>query len=229
MYVTSPINPCDSEIRFSRTFENEVQPSWSQLRTFYPGESLYYEGDDAEYIYQIVEGVVRSSKVLVDGRRQVLNFGYPGEMMGLSHDRFYHSDCDAVSEVKVRVLQKNAHKLDFAETPEFCALLLKNAAAEVNNMQEHFIMLGRKSAIEKIASFLVAIMDRHSEANGCKKCFDIPMMRCDIADFLGLTIETISRNLTKIRKMGIIEMPKAHRVCVCKPDDLRKLAESDNE
>lgn len=228
MYVTSPINPADSETYFSAAMlEVDSKINTPQIKTISAGDSLFYEGDDAEYIYEVTEGVVRSSKVLIDGRRQVMNFGYPGETIGLSHDSLYHSDCDAVSDVKVRVMRKNASNQDITSDPVFCAQLLKNAVAEVNHMQEHFMMLGRKTAMEKIASFLVAIMDRRTSDQNDYNCFDLPMKRCDIADFLGLTIETVSRNLTKLRKIGIIELKTAQSVCVCKPNALRELAEND--
>ena len=229
MYVTSPIVPISSEIYFSDTIDEAFYNGTSQIKKVTSDNCLFHEGDDAEYLYEVLEGVVRSSKVLIDGRRQVLSFGYPGDIIGLSHDSFYHSDCDAVSDVKLRVIHKNAYKEDLASDPEFCAKLLQNAVAEVNHMQEHFMMLGCKSAMEKLASFLIAIMDRQSEVKGPRKCFDLPMKRCDIADFLGLTIETISRNLTKLRKLGIIEMPSTQRVCVTKSSELRALAECDDE
>lgn len=228
MYVTSPTYSSETEIYFSAEMLAEnSQINSPKIKLINAGHNLFHEGDDADYIYEVIEGVVRSSKVLIDGRRQVLNFGYPGETIGLSHDNFYHSDCDAVSDVKVRVTRKNAFSHDMTSDPIFCAHLLKKVVAEVNHMQEHFMMLGLKTATEKLASFLVAIMDRqNNEQNDCN-CFDLPMKRCDIADFLGLTIETVSRNLTKLRKMGIIELQTAHSICVCKPNALRELAEID--
>lgn len=229
MYVTSPIMPHNSEIYFSGVTENEIYSGASQTKVMPTDSSLFHEGDDAEYLYEVLEGVVRNSKVLIDGRRQVLNFGYPGDIIGLSHDSYYHSDCDALSDVKLRVIHKNAFKDDMVSDPGFCAKLLQSAVAEVNHMQDHFMMLGCKSAMEKLASFLIAIMDRQSEVTECRKCFDLPMKRSDIADFLGLTIETISRNLTKLRKLGIIDLPTTQRVCVNKPTVLRELAESDTE
>ena len=229
MYVTSPIIPIESEIYFSENIEADFHSETFHIKNISADNCLFHEGDAAEYLYEVIKGVVRSSKVLIDGRRQVLNFGYPGDIIGLSHDSYYHSDCDAVSDVKLRVIHKNAFKDDLVSDPEFCAKLLQNAVAEVNHMQEHFMMLGCKTAMEKLASFLIAIMDRQSDQNGCQKCFDLPMKRCDIADFLGLTIETVSRNLTQLRKLGIIDLPTTQRVCVNKPNMLRELAERDTQ
>jgi CRP/FNR family transcriptional regulator len=225
MYVTSPISIFENAELLSTRFLAEDAARLSHVSHFDRGHPLFCEGDDADYIYEILEGVVRTSKLLFDGRRQVLSFGYPGDIVGLSHDQFYHSDCEAVSDVKLRVHHKNAFNASFSNEPEFGKQLLKFAAAEMNNMQEHFIMLGRKSATEKVASFLTALLDRVGEKKECRTCFNLPMSRSDIADFLGLTIETISRTLTKLREEGIIELPNKHRVCVCKPQTLRDLAE----
>ena len=225
MYVTSTTSATNSEIHFLPKTEEHAANDLAQVRVISVGQNLFYEGDDADYIYEILSGVTRSSKILSDGRRQVLNFGHSGEIMGLSHDRQYHCDCDAISDVRVRVHHKNAFKSDMTRDPDFCVQLLKLAAAEVNFMQEHFIMLGRKSTMEKLASFLVTIMDRQSERHGEARCFNLPMNRLDIADFLGTTIETVSRNLTKLRKLGVIDLPSSQQVCVRNVGALRNLAE----
>ncbi|MEM8794979.1 MAG: helix-turn-helix domain-containing protein [Pseudomonadota bacterium] len=228
MYVTSPVQFHNGATRFDlAAAADEFSGTASHVHTFGAGKTVFHEGDNAEFIYEILEGVVRSSKMLVDGRRQVLSFGYPGDMIGLSHDEFYHSDCDAVAPVKVRVFRKNAFSGAMESDPAFCAHLLRTAAAEVNSMQEHFLMLGRKSAMEKIASFLITLLDRQSAEREDANSFALPMKRADIADFLGLTIETVSRTLTVLRKKGIIELPTAQKVHVLKPLALRDLAESD--
>ena len=97
MYVTSPIRALESHIVFPKNAYEVNRPSTTQELTFKCGENLFFAGDEADYVYEVVEGVVKSSKVLIDGRRQVLNFCYPGELIGLSHDSYYHCDCDAVS------------------------------------------------------------------------------------------------------------------------------------
>ena len=227
MYVTSPVNYFESAQPTPQTWSEEVASDISHVNTIHAGHHLFCEGDDADFVYKIIEGVVRTSKVLMDGRRQVMTFGYPGDIVGLSHDTLYHSDCDAISEVKVRVYRKNTFNASFNNEPDFCNQMLKHAATEVNNMQEHFMMLGRKSALEKVASFLVVLLDRVGEKRDCTTCFDLPMSRSDIADFLGLTIETVSRTLTKLRKDGVIDLPTPHKVCVCKTSVLRDLGESD--
>ena len=228
MYVTSAKSITENVDFPALMAFDDATGKYSQIRSLQSGQSLFCEGDDAGLVYQVIEGVVRTCKVLRNGRRQILSFGYPGDIVGLSHDGFYHSDCDAVCDVKVQILRKNARGAIFDNDPDLADRLLRYAAAEVINMQEHFLMLGRKSASEKIASFLVALLDRVGVMQDSKTCFDLPMNRSDIADFLGLTIETVSRTLTKLRKAGIIDLPAPHRVCVCKVEALRNLVESEN-
>ncbi len=225
MYVTSPVSYFEPVSIDDVMHQHELEPAVYHTSTAEAGQPLFCEGDDADFVYEVLEGVVRTSKLLCDGRRQVLAFGYPGDIIGLSHDQIYHSDCDAVSDTKVRVYHKNASGTSFADEPQLCDQFLRHATAEVHDMQEHFLMLGRKSAVEKVASFLVVLLDRVGENNDCKSCFSLPMSRSDIADFLGLTIETVSRTFTKLRKDKIIELPNPHRVCVCKSAKLRALAE----
>ncbi|MFD0914827.1 helix-turn-helix domain-containing protein [Pseudahrensia aquimaris] len=226
MYVTSPNHYVDSDIsRVSRDFLASEVFERAAIRSL-PEESLLFcEGDEAVQVYEILEGVVRTSKVLCDGRRQIISFGYPGDLVGISHDCRYHYDCETVSEVKLRAHRKNACSANSQTEPEFCKLLLKHTAFEMNSMQEHFLMLGRKSALEKICSFLVVLLDKVAvEENGLMR-FQVPMYRSDIADFLGLTIETVSRTITKLRKDGVIDLPKPNEIIVCQPAKLRALAE----
>ena len=143
--------------------------------------------------------------------------------MGVSHDRVYHCECEALTDLKVRILRKNVASADVFVEPEFCELLMKQMAIEMTGMQEHFMMLGRKSATEKLASFLVALLGR---VGADKYELKLSMSRADIADFLGLTIETVSRTFSKLRKLGVIDLVDAQTVRVLKIDDLNGLAET---
>lgn len=231
MYVTSPISVMENSqppvAHFANGHDCEAVTTYGHDSSLRSGQALFRDGDEANFIYEVVSGVVRTSKLLSDGRRQVLSFGYHGDIIGFSHDDMHHCDCEALADVKLRVVNRNVFNSKMAVNPALCIQLLKRAAAEVNDMQEHFLMLGRKSAIEKIASFLVVLLEREGEQNGCKTCFSLPMSRSDIADFLGLTIETVSRSLTKLRKKNIIELPDPHRVCVLNTKALRAYAELD--
>ncbi|MGI9354394.1 MAG: helix-turn-helix domain-containing protein [Rhizobiaceae bacterium] len=225
MYVTAPNNFLDAKLVVSQLPLVDYAPSSSSIKTIAAGSMIFCEGDESLFVYEVFQGVVRTSKFLCDGRRQVISFGYPGDLIGISHDCRYHSDCDAVSDVKVRVHRKNACNAQATIDPAYCEMLLRQTAAEVNSMQEHFMMLGRKSALEKVASFLNVLSRRVGSKGFGQVYFDLPMSRADIGDFLGLTIETVSRAFTRLRKSGVIELPNPHSVCVLQPDALAELAE----
>lgn len=193
----------------------------SHLRKLDSGRPIFFEGDIAKNLYRVIEGVVCTYKLTINGHRQVLSFGYPGDIIGLNSDGQYHNDCDAISDV---VLQPLVQQDDV----EFTNSLLKYTTAEIANMQEHFLILGRKSAVEKVASFLNILKNRIGEKNSCAICFSLPMGRADIADFLGLSIETVSRCFTELRKKKIIYLPNPHQVCVGNCAALQELAESND-
>lgn len=227
MYVTAPHNFLDADQVVNKLLlENEKSPHAS-IKSVNAGSMIFCEGDESRFVYEVVGGVVRTSKFLCDGRRQVISFGYPGDLIGISHDCRYHSDCDAVSDVKLHVHHKNACSAEVLNDPVYCEKLLRQTAAEVTSMQEHFMMLGRKSSIERVASFLNTLAKRVGSEESGQIGFDLPMSRADIGDFLGLTIETVSRAFTRLRKSGVIELPNPHRVCVLHPDTLADLAERD--
>jgi CRP-like cAMP-binding protein len=211
---------------FATRPENKLSPiilleTNNHVRNLEPGQPIFFEGDTAKTIYQVMKGVVRTYKLTVDGRRQVVSFGYPGDIIGISHDGYYHNDCDAISDVTLQPLTPQADA-DFANN------MLRYTVTEITNMQEHFLLLGRKSAMEKLASFLNVLQDRIGENCDGNICFSLPMIRLDIADFLGLTIETVSRCFSKLRQEGIIALPHPHLVCICDLTALVDLIEVDH-
>lgn len=175
------------------------------------GAYLYFEGDEVDRLYQIESGVVRLTRVLEDGRRQVISFGYPGDIIGFPAHGLHHTDCDALIRTTLTPIPRLALdncKLD----PKLHAALMGAAMNEISAMQDHFMMLGRKSAAEKLASFLRVLLDRIGEEDTQPPTIDLPMSRSDIADFLGLTTETISRCFTALRKSGVIRLNGFDRV-----------------
>lgn len=229
MYVTSPTNFVKIDAIHAMLLLKSDTLLRAPIKTIHAGSPVFYEGDESLCVYQVLEGVVRSSKNLSDGRRQILAFGYPGDLIGISHNCKYHNDCDALSDVKLRVYRSNACSTDSNTDPKFCDHLLKSVTAEMAGMQEHFMMLGKKSAMEKLASFLVVLLDRSAVSQAQNNMIEFPMSRMDIADFLGLTVETISRGFAKLRRDKIISLPKPHTVEILRPNCLRELGEVNNK
>ncbi|MEM6375413.1 MAG: helix-turn-helix domain-containing protein [Pseudomonadota bacterium] len=177
------------------------------------GSYLFYEGDAVERLYEVVSGVLRLTRLLEDGRRQVIAFGYPGDIIGFPAGSCHHTDCDAITDATLRCYRSSALETGDGD-PELHAKLLRAALAEISAMQDHFMMLGRKSAAERVASFLCALTERNGQQIGAYQQITLPMSRADIADFLGLTIETVSRCFTALRKSGTIALDGSQKVIV---------------
>jgi len=224
MYVTAS----SPEIADLETKPSKPSIARNRTITVKPGKHLYLEGDVADRIYEVASGVLRLTRIMEDGRRQVIAFGYPGDTVGFPCDGFYHTDCDALVPTTLVVHQRT----DLESTKGNAALhqrLLQAALREISAMQDHFLMLGRKSSVEKLASFLQALADRVGEPLGEFKQVTLPMPRADIADFLGLTTETVSRTFTQLRKSQIIAIDHVNTIIILKPLALHAIAISDED
>lgn len=187
---------------------------------------LFHEGDSADTLYEVVTGVFRATKIFPDGRRQVVAFAYPGDIIGFGHGDAYRFDCDALTPARVHAAGRGEVLQAMRTDPELGEKLLSMAAGEVATMQDLSMLLCRKSAMERIAGFLISLAARTGkEANDQR--VSLPMCRADIADHLGLTIETVSRNMTKLRARGIIDLPNRGCFVIRDLNRLRQLAESE--
>ncbi len=177
-------------------------------------QSVLYEGDAADFAYNLCSGVVRVTKMLPDGRRQITGFLFPGDFMGLTHKDQYAYSIEAVTNVELCRFPRNRLMTLFEESREMERKLLAMATDELSSAQEQILLLGRKTARERVASFILKLsrMARNRGERG--NPVGLPMSRADIADFLGLTIETVSRTLTKLTKEGLIELKTAHSVSI---------------
>ena len=187
----------------------------AQQRQQAAGTHLFREGDRAEHVYEIRAGIVRLTRVLENGRRQVIAFGLPGDIVGFPNGEVHHTDRDVIASADLILHRRRA--LDSgAGDPETHQRLLRAALREISAMQDHFMVLARKSAMEKVASFLVVLCQRTGTRHGATNniAFALPMGRADIADFLGLTVETVSRTLTLLRKAGTLTLYTPQRVVV---------------
>jgi CRP/FNR family transcriptional regulator, nitrogen fixation regulation protein len=176
-------------------------------RVFSKGEELFAEGDAAEYFYKIVSGTVRTSKLLSDGRRQVEAFLLPGDIFGIEHGRDHRFTAEAVEDVVAMAFKRSRFTSLVHDDPAFGDQLMSSMIKSLDRAHDHMLLLGRKTAQEKIATFLLDMATRLSKGDR----FDLPMQRTDIADHLGLTIETVSRTLTQMVRDGLIKLGAAGR------------------
>ncbi len=191
----------------------KIQSQALPKRLLVAGQHLFHEGDEAHHVYEVRSGLLRLTRVLENGSRQVIAFALPGDVVGFPYGDLHHTDCDVLVDGEVIAYARRALESGSSD-PVLHKRLLCAALNEITAMQDHFMMLARKSAPEKVASFLMVMAERTGTFNGQHVRFELPMKRSDIADFLGLTIETVCRAITRLRKSGVIALEDAQTVVV---------------
>jgi CRP/FNR family nitrogen fixation transcriptional regulator len=179
---------------------------------------VYAQDDEVEMLYRLVRGVVRTTRVNVDGRRQVGDFYYAGDIFGLEPGPDHRFAAEALTDCEVIVVRRNAVRA-FAGDAALDRAILEATAREMERLQDHVVMLGRKSARERVACFLISVEQRQAEVQ-----VELAMGRQDMADYLGLTIETVSRMLTQLQGDAIVSFPSPRRFEVRKRGALEALA-----
>ncbi|MCA6100814.1 helix-turn-helix domain-containing protein [Bradyrhizobium australafricanum] len=164
------------------------------------GTEIYGEKEPAEYVYQVVSGAVRSYKLLSDGRRQIGAFHLVGDIFGLENAETHRFTAEAIVDTNVHLIRRTS--LERVADSDFALArnLLVMTTSNLRHAEEHMLLLGRKTALERVAAFLLE-MDRRLTGVGVVA---LPMCRRDIADYLGLTLETVSRALSKLHAYGAL-------------------------
>jgi CRP/FNR family nitrogen fixation transcriptional regulator len=180
---------------------------------------IFAEDEPAEYLYKVVSGTVRTSKLLSDGRRQIAAFHLPGDVFGLEAGELHHFSAEAIVDSTVLVARRSAVLALAGRDPEVARQLLAVTADSLDRAREHMLLLGRKTAVERLAAFLLDMADR-GRGSGA---IELPMTRNDIADYLGLTIETVSRTLTQLQSEAAIAIPSSRRITLRDLPALKRL------
>lgn len=192
--------------------------------SFSAGEVLLREGDTATHLFNITAGDVRVHKLLPDGRRQIVGFLSAGDFLGLATGDRYAFSAEALGAGSACRFRKTDYRRILREMPELEHALLDRAAHELKAAHDQMLLLGRKTATERLASFLVGLSDRARRAGESGRLIELPMTRAEIADYLGLTTETVSRITTRLKTRGVIRLMTMHSLSIERPDDLRHLA-----
>jgi len=191
------------------------QAPLQQPVSFYPaGAEIYAQGEKAGAFYQVEFGAVRIYRLLADGRRQISAFHLAGETFGFEADSTHHFFAEAINATGVRVLR-------LAAGADMSRQLLPLALKSLTRAQEHLLVLGRQNAIERVAAFLVDMAERQ----GGLRQVELPMSRMDIGDYLGLTIETVSRVFTRLKDKGVIRLLNLRSIEIVKQDALHCMSE----
>jgi CRP/FNR family nitrogen fixation transcriptional regulator len=187
--------------------------------SFGRNSEIFAEGETAGYVYKVVSGVARISKLLPDGRRQISAFHLPGDMFGFEIDEVHHASAEAVVPTKV-VAFKWQGLLGAGASTSLVRELLTRTMIGLRHTEDHLVLLGRRNALERLAAFLLEMAGR----SGSTEVLDLAMPRHDIADYLGLTLETVSRMFAELKEMGQIKLESARRVRLLDMDKLKAMA-----
>jgi CRP/FNR family transcriptional regulator, nitrogen fixation regulation protein len=189
----------------------------SQMK-FGSNEEIFGEGEPAEYVYKVTRGAVRTYKILCDGRRQIGGFYLPGDIFGLETGKEHQFSAEAINDVTVLVVRRSAIVALAERNCDAARALWSFTGRELNRVQEHLMLLV-KTAQQRVASFLLEMSTRLAATDA----IELPMSRQDIADYLGLTIETVSRTMTQLASEQAIGLPTARRIVLRNTGALRRL------
>ncbi len=198
--------------------------------TVEPGRSFIEEGDPAEHFFNVTTGTAKLFKMLPDGRRQITGFAGMGHFLGLAVSSTYAFGAEAVEPMRICRFSRGKLRTLLEDFPALERRLLEAASNELVAAQEQMLLLGRKTARERLASFLISRAEGQTLVpSGCThgapaSRVHLPMTRTDIADYLGLTIETVSRTLTRLRGEKLIDLPSPAEIVLRDPRALEGLA-----
>lgn len=197
-----------------------TQTAMGSVQHFAQDREIFAQGDDADYFFKLVSGVVRTCKFLADGRRQIDAFYVAGDVFGFEPGEEHRLSAEAVADCTV-VAYRKAKTDPFAGTDRHLSReLLDFAMRGMAQAQNHSLLLGRRSAMEKVAGFLLDWVQRSTD----HRQISLAMTRQDIADYLGLTIETVSRTLSQLERDHVIALPSARQIKLHNLDQLEELA-----
>ncbi len=207
--ITTAIRPQATPAAIAMRGAANMRPGVAgQSQVLDKGDELFAEGDDADFFYKVVSGSVRSYKLLSDGRRQIDAFYLPGDIFGLEAGAEHRFTAEAVESTAVLAFRRSRLAELTAGDAAFGEQVMVSMMRSLERAQGHMLLLGRKTAQEKLATFLLDMADRM--ADGAAH-IDLPMQRADIADHLGLTIETVSRTLTQLARDRLIGLRPGSR------------------
>lgn len=194
------------------------------VRHFGEGETIFSAEDPADVVGTVVRGAVKTYKLLPDGRQQVVGFLFPGDFVGSAIFGTNRCFAEALSPVELCVFPYAPLQRLMKELPALEHELLRRAHDDLDLAQEWMLLLGRKTAQERVATFLCLLFEKAKKRGHCGAPIDLPMNRSEIADYLGLTIETVSRQLSKLKSAGVIAIHGSHAIELRRPNQLAELA-----
>lgn len=200
-----------------RVWTDHLNSANVKKQSLKPHEVVFYESDPADKMYELVKGTIMLYKLLPDGRRQVVEILTPGDLFGLQRGKYYDTTAETLTHCDIRVLNRR----DIDVSLELQTHVGHCLIAQMEAMHEHAMLLGRKSAMERVASFLMRMVPNRGEID-CpgpaserdEMMVELSMTRQEIADYLGLTIETVSRAISELKRRGLIKIEKQDKILI---------------
>jgi CRP/FNR family transcriptional regulator, anaerobic regulatory protein len=204
-----PTAPRISSARTTHTHRDGRDVPRNRLR-FAPHEHLFFQGDPPTGVFQVVSGTVILYKLMADGRRQIQDFSSNGDFLALTFAEFHNHSAEALTDVEADFIARSSFDRALQDDPPFRRSIFTLIGDMLNASREQALLLGRKCAMERTATFLLFLDSRF--ADPVTGFVDIRMSRCDMADYVGLTLETVSRMMNQLKRQGIIELPQSNRI-----------------
>ena len=230
--ATRPTNFCDACAIRNRAICADLDDSEIGLlngigrrRQLEAGEQLMWEGDEAVLVANVIDGVLKLASHSADGGEQILGLAYPSDFLGRPFGETAPYGVEALTEAQICVFERKDFDRFARDHPRLEHKLLERTLTELDRSRRWMMLLGRMNAGQKVASFLLELTDRLGKAGaGGETLVILPLSRQQIADVLGLTIETVSRQLSRLRSAGLIDTPSRREIVLRDKRELEELA-----
>lgn len=206
--------PPNREEAFEAQFDSLASAGGALCRR--PGEEIHVQGDTADRVFRLVEGVARTYRVLSDGSRQISDFHFPGDIIGLEAGPTYRTGAEALTDVKLVAVRRSVLDFKANRDAEFGAGLCRVVTRLHRLSEEHASILRRPRALDRVAAFLLSLQARM----GGSMSIPLDMTRQEIGDHLGLALHTVSRAFTELQSLGFIKLMGARRVSIQRVDEM---------
>ncbi len=195
--------------------------------TLHPGQSAIVEGEPAQDLFNVISGSVKLYKLLPDGRRQITGFLSSGDFLGIAYNDTYAYTAEAITDVKLCRFPRRRLEALLPDHPTLERRLLGEAAHELVAAQDQMLLLGRKTAMERVTSFLSMLAKRAARMRKSVENLEVPMTRTDIGDYLGLTTETVSRAISRLRDDKVVSVATRGQIVILDREALERLTEGE--
>lgn len=205
---------------------DSVLPTLAQCQTFAVGEHVFHEGDAAAAVFEVVDGVVVLYGITLEGGRQLMGLRFPGELLGLTHRETYGWSAMAVRRATLRRIPRAVLDREIEDDPDFAKRIIAACTSELSRTRDQLMIVGCRSALGRVAALLLDIAERTADGG---PSFSLPITRGEMGDYLGLTLETVSRAVSRLKALKIIALPRNDQVIVLDRGRLRDLADGIGE